>query len=33
MMEMRMGQRVLLSLFATIALLSPSHAFEVEVGQ
>ena len=28
-----MGQRVLLSLFATIALLSPSHAFEVEVGQ
>ena len=33
MMEMRMGQRVLLALFATIALLSPSHAFEVEVGQ
>jgi hypothetical protein len=33
MMEMRMGQRLLLALFATLALLSPSHAFEVEEGQ
>ena len=28
-----MGHRLLLALFATLALLSPSHAFEVEVGQ
>ena len=33
MTEMRMGQRLLLVLLATLARLSPSHAFEVEEGQ
>jgi hypothetical protein len=32
-MEVRMAQRLLLALFATLVLLSQSHAFEVEDGQ